>query len=40
VKDCCEHGNETLASIKGREFLDYPSDYQILKKDSAPWMQF
>jgi hypothetical protein len=23
----CEHGNEPLGSIKGREFLDQMSDY-------------
>jgi hypothetical protein len=23
---CCEHGNEPLGSIKGRKFLDQPSD--------------
>jgi hypothetical protein len=32
----CEHGNEPSISIKGGEFLDYLSDYQLLKKDSAP----
>jgi hypothetical protein len=31
----CEHGNEPLGSIKGGEFLDKLSDYQLLKKDSA-----
>jgi hypothetical protein len=34
---CCEHGNEPLGSIKGGEFLDYLSNCQLLKKDSAPW---
>jgi hypothetical protein len=33
----CENGNEPSGSIKGREFLDYLSDCQLLKKDSAPW---
>jgi hypothetical protein len=33
----CDHGNEPPASVKGEEFLDYLSDYQRLKKDSAPW---
>jgi hypothetical protein len=33
----CENGNETFCSIKGEEFFDYLSDYEILKKDSAPW---
>jgi len=32
-----EGGNEPSGSIKGREFLDYLSDCQLLKKDSAPW---
>jgi hypothetical protein len=32
----CEHGNELLGFIKGGKFLDYMSDYQLLKKDSAP----
>jgi hypothetical protein len=27
-----EHGSEQSGSIKGGEFLDYPSDYQLLKK--------
>jgi hypothetical protein len=33
----CEHGNEPLGSIKGGEFLDWLSDYYLLKKDSVPW---
>jgi hypothetical protein len=33
----CEHGNAPSGSIKGGEFLDYLSDCQLLKKDSAPW---
>jgi hypothetical protein len=36
VTRSCEHGNEISGSIKGGEFLDYISDYQLLKKDSAP----
>jgi hypothetical protein len=32
-----EHGNECSGSIKSGEFLDYLSDYQLLKKYSAPW---
>jgi len=31
-----EHGNVTSGSITGVEFLDQLSDYQLLKKDSAP----
>jgi hypothetical protein len=33
VADRCEHSNETSASIKGGEFLDWLSDFQLLKKD-------
>jgi len=36
VANSCEHGNETLISIKGMEFLDQLGDYQLFK-DSAPW---
>jgi hypothetical protein len=32
---CCEHGNEVSGSIKGGEFLDRLSDYQLLKEDSG-----
>jgi hypothetical protein len=32
-----EHGNKPSDSIKGREFLDQLSDYQLLKKVSAQW---
>jgi hypothetical protein len=31
-----KHGNETSASIKGSKFLDHMSNYQLLRKDSAP----
>jgi hypothetical protein len=37
VAGSCEHRIETSGSIKGGEFLDYLSDYQLLKEDSAPW---
>jgi hypothetical protein len=37
VTGSCEHGNEPSVSINGGEFLDYISDYQLLKKDSASW---
>jgi hypothetical protein len=30
-----KYGNEPVVSIKGREFLDQLSDYQLLKKDSS-----
>jgi hypothetical protein len=29
---CCEHGDENLDSIKGRDFLDQLSDYHLLRK--------
>jgi len=31
VAGSCEHGNEPSGFTKGREFLDYLSDYQLLK---------
>jgi hypothetical protein len=31
------HGNEPLGCIKGGEFLDFLSDHDVLKEDSAPW---
>jgi len=37
VADFCEHGSEPSGSIKGGEFHGYLSDYQLVKKDSAPW---
>jgi hypothetical protein len=35
VEDRCEHGNETLGSIKHREFLDFLSDCHLLKRDCS-----
>jgi hypothetical protein len=32
-----EHCNVPSGSLTGMEFLDQLSDYQLLKKDSAPW---
>jgi hypothetical protein len=32
VESCCEHENGHLDSIKDGKFLDYLSDYQLLKK--------
>jgi hypothetical protein len=32
------HGSEPSGYIKGRGFLDYLSDCQLLKKGSAPWI--
>jgi hypothetical protein len=33
---CCEHDNETLGFIKGREFLDQLCNYQLLKRYFVP----
>jgi hypothetical protein len=33
VAGSCEHGNEPLDSMKGREFLGQLSDYHLLKED-------
>jgi hypothetical protein len=33
VAGSCEHGNEPPGYIKGREFIEQLSDYQLLKKD-------
>jgi hypothetical protein len=30
-------GYESSVSVKGGEFLGWPSDYFVLKKISAPW---
>jgi hypothetical protein len=35
----CEHCNEPSSSIKGGEFLDCLSVYQVFSKDSSPWNQ-
>jgi hypothetical protein len=35
----CDHANKPSGLIKGGEFLDWLSDYQHLKKDSAAWSQ-
>jgi hypothetical protein len=37
VANSCAHGNEPSGSIKDGEVLESLSDYQFLKKDSAPW---
>jgi hypothetical protein len=37
VVDSCEHGNEPSDSIKDGEFLDYLSDYQLVKMGYVPW---
>jgi hypothetical protein len=36
VAGSCEHGNEPSGSIKCGDFVYQLSDYQLLKKDSAP----
>jgi len=36
VAGCCEHGNEPSGSINSGEFLDWLSDYHLLKTDSVP----
>jgi hypothetical protein len=33
----CEHGDEPQGSIKGREFLNYMSEYWLLNRGSAPF---
>jgi hypothetical protein len=35
VVGSCEYSNEPLGSIKDGEFLDYLSNYHLLKKDHA-----
>jgi hypothetical protein len=37
VAGSSDHGNEPSGSIKGGEFLDYLSDYLILKKNTSQW---
>jgi hypothetical protein len=37
VAGSCEHDTEPSGSIEGGKFFDHLSDYQVLKKDSAPW---
>jgi hypothetical protein len=37
VVGICKDGSEPSDSTKGRQFLDYLSDYWLLKKDSASW---
>jgi hypothetical protein len=31
----CEHSYEPSGSVEDREFLDYPSDYKLIKKECA-----
>jgi hypothetical protein len=37
VAVACEHGHKYSGSIKGGEFLDWLSEYQLLVEESAPW---
>jgi hypothetical protein len=37
VAGTCEQSDEPSRSIKGGQFLEYLSEYYLLKKDSAPW---
>jgi hypothetical protein len=37
VEGFCEHGNEPLGSTKCWKVLKGPSNWQLLKKGSAPW---
>jgi hypothetical protein len=37
VASASEHSHEPRSSIKGDEFLEYLSDYKLLKKSSIPW---
>jgi len=32
-----EYSNEPSVSVKGKEFLDQVSNYQLYKEDSASW---
>jgi hypothetical protein len=36
VAGFCEHCNETSTAIKDVEYLDYLSDYQLIRKISVP----
>jgi hypothetical protein len=37
VVGSCEYGNRPSGSISGGEFRECLKDYQLYKKDSAPW---
>jgi hypothetical protein len=37
VADFDKHGHEPSGFIKSGEFLDQLSNYQLIKKDYAPW---
>jgi hypothetical protein len=36
VAGLCKHGSESSGYIQGLQFLEYLSDYQLLRKYSAP----
>jgi hypothetical protein len=39
VAGSCVNSIECSGLIKGIEFIDQLDDYQLLKKDAAPWSQ-
>ena len=34
----CKHGDESSVSMKSMEFLDWVKNYELLKRESAPWI--
>jgi hypothetical protein len=40
VASSCEHGDEHLGTINGGEFLEYLSDFWLLKKVCPPLSYF
>ena len=38
--DPCKPGTGPMDYIKVREFMDYLSDYKLLKKDCVAWNHF
>jgi hypothetical protein len=38
VADTCQHGKRSSGPIKGGEFFEHLSDYQLLKDDSGSWI--
>jgi hypothetical protein len=40
VAGSCEHGNEPSDSIKGGEFFDYLSDFQLSRRTSLHRVKF
>jgi hypothetical protein len=35
----CEHGNEILGPVKGKEFLEYLSDLQLFKDSGQGYLR-